>query len=310
MKFKNFLMGGMIAALAAFFVVGCNENPDDPGGGDGDDVAAVTNLGAVSLSSTSVGLAWDASTTTGATYKVEWMDGSTSVGSKDVSTTSTTIDDLTAGKAYVFTVTAVDADDNESDAVSVTWAPAARYNNDADNQTLEIALYEFESDNGSGLILDPAQGGPSTESMSASNDDIDKVQFAFFVNNDGTFAFGPSHGFATSIFQAAGSTDANVVISDQAYTTTGLDDWYMNAPLTSLVTNKTTPFTLQQERTDGTGYAFVVRTGTSAANYRYARVFLKPGGNGKIVRGTAPNRFISLAISYQNTAGVPYAKGN
>jgi hypothetical protein len=314
MKFKHLLMSGLIAALAGFFVVGCNENPDDPGNGNGngDDVVAPSNLQAVSMSATSVGLMWTASTTAGVTYTVKVTEGSSSVTTiPDIATTTHTVSGLTEGTVYVFTVIAVDADDHESDPITVTWAPASRYTQDADNTTMEINIYEFDSPNGSGLILDPITGGPSTESMSASNPNIGDVQFAFNINGDGTFSFGPSFGYPTTIFQAADETDQNVFISDQAFTTTGLDAWYMNAPLTSLITNKQAPFTnLQEERTDGNGYAFAVRTGASAANYRYARIFLKPGGNGKIVRGTAPNRFINLVISYQNFAGIPYAKPN
>lgn len=314
MKFKNFLMSGMIAALAAFFVVGCNENPDDPGNGDGDEVAAVTNLGAVSLSSTSVGLAWDASTTTGATYKVAWAEGTTSVGSADVSTTTTTVEGLTEGKTYVFTVTAVDADDNESDPVSVTWSPASRYNVDAANTTMEINIYEKDATRGSGLALDVASPyeGPRNISVSGTHTDAELAlaQLAMYINTNGTVKIGPASGFTVAEYANVAKFDQNTIVSDEATPVSSLNNWYMNGSLSGAMTqNRETPFTLDAVRTDGNGYGFVVRTGTSAANYHYARVFVKNNG-GKILQGDSPNRFVSLVISYQNTAGVPYAKGN
>jgi len=314
MKFKHLLMSGLIAALTGFFVVGCNENPDDPG--DGDDstqVSAVTSLQAVSLSSTSVGLSWTASTTSGATYNVSWKTatGSTIDDMDVTSGTTATITNLTEGTVYTFTVVAKATGSDDSDPVTVNWSPASRYDKDAENTTLEINIYEFDSQNGSGLVLDAGNDGPSTESMSANNPNIGNVQLAFNLNGDGTFSFGPSFGFPASVFQAADETDQNVVISDQVFTVPSLDAWYMSAALSTLIGTRKAPFTnLQEERTDGNGYGFVIRTGSSAANYRYARVFLKPGGNGRIVRGSAPNRFINLIVSYQNTAGVPYAKPN
>lgn len=311
MKFKNFLMGGMIAALAAFFVVGCNENPDDPGDGNGDDVAAVTNLGAVSLSSTSVGLAWDASTTTGATYKVEWMDGSTSVGSKDVSTTSTTIDALTAGKAYVFTVTAVDADDNESDAVSVTWAPAARYTDDKNAGGILRIYARSVSGKGSGIVVQNDGAYNALTAATQSDQALGMIHLIADVGSN-SIRIGAPESFTD--FAAVAKFRKDVQISDNYYTLSpaiGLDGWYNDAPLTTLfTTNNKGNFTIADQQTGNAGAAFVARWGATGSE-RYARVFILPGSNGKLVQtDTNGDPFIEIQISYQSTAGVPYAKGN
>lgn len=315
MKFKNFLMSGMIAALAAFFVVGCNENVGDPDDNN-DDVAAATSLKAVSLSATSVGLSWAASTTTGATYKVSWANGSTSVGSADVSTTTHTVSGLTEGTAYVFTVVAVDADDNESDPVTVTWAPAARYTNDQDAGGV-IRIYERSAPTGkgTGLVLTPDLDGPRNVSVAGTigtNPDLANVHLIADVNaGTGTFTIGPSKASAFDDFTNYSLFPNNVQVSDNYVVTSGLDNWYESASLANMfTTNNKEAFVIQNQQTGNQGVGFAVRMGTGVSGqFRYARIFVVPGASGQLIQNDG-NNYVVLHVSFQNVAGVPYAKGN
>ena len=306
MKFKNLLMSGMIAILAGFFVVGCEETPSTP---TGNGVDAPTDLEAVTLGATSVGLKWVGAVPVGSRYDVSWTNADgTSTGEKSVNeAVSTTVEGLTAGVEYTFSVVFVNADGDASLATTINWAGATRY--PVAGSTVEINMYEFDSDNGSGLILDGATG-PENASMSANNPNLGEVQLAFFLNSDGTFSIGPSFGYPSTTFANADGTDPNVIVSDQIFTTPSLDDWYLASSLTSLLTQNSQNIfdNLAAARTDGAGYAFVVRIGSDAASYHFARVFIKPDSNGNFINGVAPNRFISLEISYQNTVNLPFAK--
>lgn len=315
MKFKNFLMGGMIATLAAFFIVGCNENPDDPGNGDGDEVEAVTNLKAVSLSATSVGLSWNASTTTGATYKVEWMNGTTSVGTADVSGTSTTVNGLIEGTAYAFTVVAVDADDNESDPVSVTWAPAARFTSDQEKGGV-IRIYERDApsaNQGTGLVLDPNLDGPRNVSVAGSlgtNPDLANIHLVADVQSN-EITIGPGKATAFDDFTNYSLFPNNVQVSDNYVVTTGLDNWHMSGTLNDLFsTNNKEAFVIQNQQANNQGVGFAVRMGTGVSGqFRYARIFVVPGADGKLVQNDGFD-YVVLHVSFQTVTGVPYAKGN
>ena len=315
MKFKQFLMSGLIMALAGLFVVGCNENPSDPDDPDDpSEVGAVSNLRAVSMDG-AVMLSWDASSTSGVTYTASWTadGGATVTEDEDITGTSHMFDNLDNGTEYTFSVMAVDSDNEESDAVTINWAPADRYNKDAANSSLEISLYEFNSTNGSGLALDTRApyNGPRNVSLSSASTNPNRpyAQLGIFVNVDGTFKIGPAAGFVGD-YQGVAEFDQNVIVSDQSWTVENLNSWILDEPLDEYFDgNRKNPYTsFQTSRSDGQGYGFLVRTGTSASNYHYARVFVRPGTNGSILQGAAPNRFVSLVISYQNTANLPYAK--
>jgi len=51
------------------------------------------------------------------------------------------------------------------------------------------------------------------------------------------------------------------------------------------------------------GFVIVLRT----QDGNWAKVFVKADAQGNILRGTAPNRYVELEISYQKTPNVPYA---
>ena len=102
MKIANLLLSGLLVAAMGFMATGCNENDPGTGPGDTNGPGAPRNIQATSLSSSSVGLKWEAPNGVGdtgtITYRVTWTPSTgTSGGNVDVpSGTSTTISNLAA----------------------------------------------------------------------------------------------------------------------------------------------------------------------------------------------------------------------
>ncbi len=309
MKFRSLLMSGWILALMALIAIGCNENPSDP---DPEPEApeAPTNLMAATTGLRAVNLSWTASTTADVTYTVSWEDANSNGGTAENVTGTTyaaTLDN--PATVYTFSVIAVDADGNTSTAAELDWAGAAQYVNDAAVSTMTIRMYEGASASGSGLVLDPAtpKFGPKNVSV-LTYTPLGDVQLAFYINEDNTFNIGPAYSMTE--FQNAANFDQNVFISDEIVAVPSLEGWYMGESLDNFISsdgNLKVFENIAGSRTDGNGLGFVVRTGT-AGNYHYARIFVVAGGQGNIVRGQAPDRFVQLLISYQTTPNLPYAK--
>jgi len=313
MKFKHFLMGAAALAIMSLATVGCNENPSEPTPTDSTSAPdPVTNVQATSLSSTSVGLKWNkpAANDSGITgYAVSWkvFKGGDS-GSTTVGVTEATINNLLSTQEYyTFTVKSMRGT-KASSGVSVQWAPADRYVNDAATTTTTIRMYELSSQKGSGLVLDPSKGGPKNVSV-ATYPTLGDIQLAMVLTPNGDSVYvGVAYGFPE--FQNVDLFDQNVYASDQTNVVSSLDEWYLSKSLDNYI--NTTPtgnlisFELPTNVVGTSSQGFVVRTGVSG-NYHYARVLVKNIG-GKFVQGTAPDRYVTLEISYQKTANLPYAK--
>jgi hypothetical protein len=315
MKLKSFLIGGLLLASFGIMAVGCNDNPTDntPTG-----VAAPTGLKATSLSETSVKLAWVVPNATGISgYMVSWKatNGNASdTGSNTATATAATganqeytVSGLTAGQEYTFYVRTMVGTDLSS-AVSVNWAGAARY---TDGGARTLRMYEKASNTyGSGLLLDPNLGGPR---MAFAKNEAGNVQLIWVYAP----ANGASGSYDTLIIgcppafpEYAQSADfyANTYISDPSFYGTSLDDIYPGASLDQLINTSSNAnvFKFRVNETSGVGDGFYVRIGT-AGNYHYARVFIRNYG-GSLVQGSSPDRYLTLDVSYQNTANLPYAK--
>ena len=312
MKFKHLLMSGMIAILAGFFVVGCEETPSDPVDTRPD---APTDLEAVTLSETSVGLRWVGAIPTGSKYDISWTnsDGSSTGEGTVNEATAYTVNGLTNGVEYTFSVTFVNSDGDESLPTTINWAPAPRYTEDAKISNAVIRIYEKDAPStagfGSGLILDPALGGPANQSV--ANGDLANIQLAADVQGN-TFSIGPSKApeFET-VFANWDDFPNNVQVSDDYYLTTSLDDWYSNASLAGLFTenSKNAFIDVPNQLQNNQAMAFAVRIGTGTPNvFQYARVLVVPDGTGLLVRNDGQYDYVVLNISFQGTAGLPFAK--
>ena len=315
MKFKQFLFAAFIAAFAGMAMVGCNENPDDPG--TGDDVNPVTNLEAVSLSSTSVGLRWTASTTSGVDeYRISVRGpGGTSVTDTAVTGTSATIAGLTAGTIYTFGVTAVETDiasgDDESTETTILWSPAQRITSDS-RVTGTLRVYpQSVTGKGSGIVLTSTGAyNALVGGTPSSTSDHGKIQLIADLNvGAATFTIGAPEAFTQFANHSSFRTD--VQISDETYAITSLDTWYNDASLESLFSTANDGFfTLQDAQTAGQNVGFALRWG-SPGQYRYARVMVVAAAGGNLIKTDSNgDPYVEVQFSYQDAPGVPYAKGN
>ncbi|HVK37592.1 MAG TPA: fibronectin type III domain-containing protein [Candidatus Kapabacteria bacterium] len=314
MMVRKLIQSSLLAVLMAFVVVGCNENPSDPGVDGG-----VTGLSATSMSETSVGLSWNAFS--GATsYDVSWAPssgGTGSSGSASAVTTSATAMGLAPRTEYTFTVTPRTAT-GVGAASTIKWAGATRSTSPSNpvSGTTTIRLYEANSTNPSALNLS-LNGSPLLTTLNPNAPaPAAKAQIGMFIDprtggNPTKIVIGPVYAIPEYKLSAGldiNRIDTSVYISGTTYQITSLDTWYLSAPLSTLidpVSNvKAYEFT---SASVASNQGFVVRTGSSAATYHYARVMVK-SMSGSILGGTFPNRYIELEISYQEGVNLPYAK--
>lgn len=290
-------------ALAGMFVVGCNENPGDTDP-DPTTVAPATALMAESMDG-AVALKWTASADA-ESYTVTWSDGSatgkqTATGVTD---TEVMIDELTNGTTYTFEVIAVDADDEESAAATISWAPAARYESDVKNSGTLRLYPRSVAGKGSGIVIQ--QTGAYTASVAAGSPDLGQIHLIGDITSS-TISIGVPKSFTNLTQQPSFRSD--VQISDTYVEVASLDNWYNSASLENLFTsNSQSNFSVGDKLPGGLGMAFAMRWGT-AGSYKYSRIFVVPSSTGNLVQFDAGgDPYIEVQISYQGVNGVPYAK--
>jgi hypothetical protein len=314
MSVRKLVLSSALVALMGFVAIGCNENPSDP-----INTGSVTGLKASSMSATSVALSWTA--VTGATsYDVKWVPVSSataSSGSTSATGTSATATSLQANTEYTFTVTARDASGTIGTGSSIVWAGATRHTSTLTTQY--IRMFEKDSDQPSGLNLNVA-GSPMLVHLAVSSTDP-KAQLAMYVyhragqTNPDSIIVGPVYALVE--YRVANDpnltrVDSSVYISATTTQVASLNDWYLSAPLNTMIAanSNVMAYVFKPTTAGGTiagGQGFVVRTGTAPSNYHYARVVIRPVG-GQMLGGTKPNRYVDLEISYQDGVNVPYAK--
>lgn len=263
-----------------------------------------------SLSASSVALRWTASHDTGMiTYRVSWREANAVGGDSatiDAATNSAVASGLVAGRAYRFSVVALRGG-KASSPIGGIWSGAEHYTDDQGNA---IRIYETASANGAGLTLDPSKGGPKTVGVGSSNPNPGDVQLAIFTSSQepNSFEMGPAYAFTE--YKNADDFDPNTFVSEYSYLAESLGSWYLPEG-TSVdriipLNGNIRAFTFQVVQSGTSGQGFYVRTGTPG-NYHYARVFIRNSG-GRLLQGTAPNRYVELEISYQLTPNLPFAK--
>lgn len=312
MSVRKLFLSSAIVALMGFVAIGCNENPSEPTTG------SVSGLAASSHSATEVGLTWNA--VSGATsYSVSWAptSGAGSSGSVSAPANTSVAGPLTPGIEYTFSVAAVTASGTGT-ATTLRWAGAVR-SDDAGTPTggtSKIRLYEANSTNPSAVNLS-VSGQPLLVSLNPNTTgQAGKAQLGMFIapRTGGTptnIIIGPVYAIPEYKLSAQldpDRIDTSVYISGTTYQIASLDTWYLSAPLSTMIDPVSNVKAYEfASPTVTSNQGFVVRTGTSAANYHYARVMIK-NLSGSIISGTFPNRYVELEISYQSGINLPYAK--
>lgn len=286
----------LVALTAAtLFMTACEDTPVDP-----ELVApdAPTAIMATSKNETTISIKWTKATTgeapTGFVLVIA-DDGGANAQSLDISNPATTnvdVSGLTEGKVYQMYVYAVNDTAKSSPTATIKWAPAKRY-------TTSLRLYESDSDFGSGIEL-PSSAGLTVDNGNRwdlcidtrlESYDIGSPSLSTYCGDDGKFIKNGQVARITGI----GKLWQNVTSLDDVYESIALND-QQNGTIEEKLLN------FNVANTNGQQFAFVVKT--AAGNF--AKVLVKANG-GKLLQGTAPDRYVDLEISYQSGANIPYA---
>ncbi|MFN0159472.1 MAG: fibronectin type III domain-containing protein [Bacteroidota bacterium] len=279
--------------------VGCES--DDPTGSGDTAIAGPSSLLAYSATETSVGLAWTLSPDEGRTdvpnpsYTIRVKDTtgvllSTLTAVKGQSTL--TVTGLTEGTVYLFVIRLnVNAGVVSNDSSSVRWSPAKRRETEgsAPIQVFETASSSFPS----GLdVFSAGSNGPVTLSLTGgSNSLIDLYVFTEVGTSDLLIR-------SASLSSVIGTPKITL------FSTTSQNADDLNSPQAAPPAPAT--YSTLELRVSAAavtvGKIFFGRTQEN--NYFRLQVVRN---SGSLIFGSSPDRFLTVRISYQSTAGNPYA---
>ncbi len=304
---KKFRISSTFFAMlaVALIAVGCNENEDGPIPSE-DTPNAVQNLMATSGANTGttgkILLRWDAPTSSATVsvtgYEITYTpSGPATPISVPAGQTSYTVENLTVGTTYIFTVKAKGSNSTLSSGKQISWAPA-RWSD-------VIKLYGSASSNGSGLDFDGGPGGTPVVLKVADGgqwdigfDDVDPDEFGLGSPYQTDYVEVGTRKFNAAPTQIAKRTN----VSNANYPgATSLAQVFESAALQAgslELLQVITPTATQP-------FAFVVET----AEGNFAKVLVLANG-GQVVHGSGANRYIEVQVSYQPTVNVPYALPN
>lgn len=292
---KTFLRASLLLAFT-IAIVACNENTNAPA--EPQAPQAPTGLAATSVDSVTVGLKWvaPASGVTPTGYEISYrVDGTSTTFTTEVSgsTQSTLISGLVENTVYEFSVKAKNDTARSPASPALKWAPAKRF-------TSNIYLYEFASTSGSGLNL-PDFGGLTVNDGELWDlaFDVDVTGTKFYIGSPGASSYTDANG----VFVVGGDVARVTLIGLVWANVTSLNDVYESVDLASSATLEEVMVDFTADDAAGRQIAFVVKTQSG----NFAKVMIKKNINGRLIRGTAPDRYIELEVSYQDAVGIPYA---
>ncbi len=270
-------------------------------------VSAPSNLKATSIDQSTVRLKFQASTDESKTYFKDYVlyisPGAFAPRSIPKGQTVVDVTGLTDGTIYTFEIKARNTDDKESlTSAQIQWSPAIRFTKNINDEPIRI--YETASQFGSGLQLyDPASGKPKTL----------KVASGEFWNL-GLYTKGTEQSLYTATYIANQNLynfpvppSATTEISEDIFQTNTLDNVFDSQALSANNFSSNYYIDLADSNYKN-GVVLIARVKYPGQNeWNYAKVLILPGANG-LLQGTPDNRYIECVISYQKTAGVPYAK--
>jgi hypothetical protein len=295
---------GVLAVAALLLAVGCEEStsPEEPT--PVSPPAPPSNLQALSVDDSTVRLKWSPSPSEsnprfGGYELMVYNDATGSfVGKTRLQRSPTDITGLRSGTVYRFELYATWADTTRDTARSrtaavVRWSPATRYTTFADGSP--IRLYETASRFPSGLDLEGPDGRPRALTVRDGNEwdlCLDTRGGDYEIDSPGLSSYNITNPRRTLIdtlrlkdpkYLAVDSL--NQVFETEAFGATTLAE------------------ALRNFNNLRRGFLIILRT----QDGNWAKVFVKADAQGNILRGSAPDRYVELEISYQKTPNVPYA---
>lgn len=293
-----------LAALSVFVLSSCSEDTTGPNT-NGAKPSPASNLQATSISKDTIHLKYDISPSESNArfqdYQLTWKEDATvdPGGSKIVlrGTNPIIVGGLIEGKIYLFTLVARYDNDSISTPITVKWSPASRFT--LNNNDDIIRVYETASDLGSGLqMFSAADGAPRVRTV-ANGADWDLG----IKTTDGKILVGSATKLA---YNYSGTPKATYIFKDK-FLANSLDEVFDSRAMNDGTRNNEYTEQVFDIKSEQKSVVFYVRKIESGSSYTYAKVMAKYVG-GSFFQGSGTNRFIQFEISYQKTAGVPYAK--
>ena len=316
-KINGFLAMLAISALM-FTLTACEEEPGDPI--DNPTPDPVTDLKGGQLNDTTLTIQWAHSPDQAQPWFVRYKVTITNDANSTVDTLSLpktenscnyVLNTSARGIKYNFAVVAVSDSGMASTPRTFSWALSRHFERNSNGDRYRVYV-KASSDFGSGIQLyNPTtqlpEGGLLSNQgarwnlglhTSTVSNAIDEIRF-------GSASELPNNQPANTPFPSVTPTDPAYITpvmedSDNLYNmrnndlTQGLDFGLRTIDLKGIANNHTQ------------GAVFYARVG-SGSSVHYAKVIVLKNGAGWL-RGTFPNQYIELMISYQTAAGVPYAK--
>jgi len=286
----------MLALAAALVVLPACESETTPTDPVETKPVAPTALMATSLDADKIALKWTIADDTARkgyviTIKNMTTNQSNELTVADEASTNMSISGLTEGVVYSFTVRAINVTVESDPSPTIMWSPAKRV-------VTNLKLYETDSEQGSGIEL------PSRANLTVSAGDkwdicLDTRDESFDIGSPTISSYTDDSN--PPKFVKNGLVARKTLLGKAWGNVTSLDEVYESVDLTS-ETLEESLYNFNAQNTAGAPFAFVVKTESG----NFAKVLVKAVG-GKLLQGTAPDRFVELEISYQSGANVPYA---
>jgi hypothetical protein len=290
----------------------CDDEEDDDPGTTVVLPSAPTELMATSIDSTTIHIKWTASANEMDSNWVGYHLHITNQTGEVVDTMDITTEDhtsgepypvtgLTAGEIYTMELYAENSDGRSSQAASIMWSPAIRFTQTADGSS-EIRIYERATVNfGSGLdlyyydqdeILGDEKGARSRTVAQRADWNLALDTENGIVIGSGSQLYANA-GYDEPVETTLITTPVQAESLNEVFDSEGLD-------------SKNFEETTYDLNNDQASQVFYVKVENGADEY-YAKLLLKYE-NGTWLQGTAPDRYISAEISFQEKSGVPYAE--
>lgn len=198
-------------------------------------------------------------------------------------------------------------------------APAWRYSQDMLSGTSPLRLYERGSEMGDALVLDPDRYGPTVTTVQNATEGSIALVLGVLPNEDREEGKSPHSvelwigGIAIANIPAEKADLTSMLGYFDFRSQSTLDDFAVHQGYFAGMSPSVcvTYYTLQN-RNDAEDSIYrplglYSRFSTQTPDvFRYTRIIVRPGTNGKYLQGTAPNRYIELDLSI-GYPGVPFA---
>ena len=298
MKKLNIILSSLtLAAVAGFFFSSCTSTT-----APGTTIGAPTNLMALSKSSTSISIEWVRASGDTAVDTVIFSDGTGASYATATSTTATsyTINGLSTNTVYTIWVGSAGARSS-----SIQWMTAVR--------TTGLKIYQFSSLNQSGLQLNVPGGQAAVVSAVKANAGTMDFFLDDFQNNDSILSASQIAFEGSEFLDGNGPTWRNSFFDKHAmYIPGGIDDYYSASDFTNQIDSVNNPnlqgneFDLPNDAVYATKGSAILLAETQDGNF--AKIEIVPdAATGMLYSGSGTDKYITVNVSYQPTAGKPYA---